>query len=75
MTLHISRRDFLKLSASLPAAALLDRFPAVQASFQSRNQDLPNILIVVFDALSASNLSLYGYHRKTTPNLERFADR
>lgn len=35
----------------------------------------PNILIVVFDALSASNMSVYGYGRPTTPNLERLADR
>jgi arylsulfatase A-like enzyme len=32
-------------------------------------------LILVFDALSARHLALYGYHRETTPNLERFARR
>jgi len=29
----------------------------------------------VFDAMSAKNLSLYGYKRQTSPNLERFASR
>jgi hypothetical protein len=32
-------------------------------------------LIFVFDAMSARNLSLYGYRRQTTPNLEKFAQR
>jgi len=33
----------------------------------------PNVLIVVLDAVRASQLSLYGYHRPTTPGLERWA--
>jgi arylsulfatase A-like enzyme len=37
--------------------------------------DLPNFLIIVFDAWSARNISLYGYDRHTTPNLARLADR
>jgi arylsulfatase A-like enzyme len=28
----------------------------------------------VFDALSANNMSVYGYQRETTPNIARFAD-
>jgi arylsulfatase A-like enzyme len=32
-------------------------------------------LIIVFDALSAGHMSLYGYPRRTTPNIERFAER
>lgn len=35
----------------------------------------PNILLIVMDAARAKNLSCYGYHRPTTPNLERFAER
>ncbi|MGA7194912.1 MAG: sulfatase-like hydrolase/transferase, partial [Anaerolineales bacterium] len=35
----------------------------------------PNIIVMVFDAMSADNLSLYGYPRKTTPNFERLAQR
>lgn len=33
----------------------------------------PNILIFVFDAMSARNLSVYGYPRPTSPFLEQFA--
>jgi arylsulfatase A-like enzyme len=37
--------------------------------------DSPNVIILVFDAMSARNLSLYGYKRETTPNLQKFAER
>jgi arylsulfatase A-like enzyme len=34
-----------------------------------------NVIVVVLDALRADHLSCYGYFRKTTPNLDRFASR
>ena len=34
---------------------------------------LPNVLMIVSDATRADHLSLYGYNRKTTPFLEKFA--
>lgn len=37
--------------------------------------DAPNVLLIVMDTVRAQNLSLYGYSRKTTPQLERFAER
>jgi arylsulfatase A-like enzyme len=37
--------------------------------------NLPNIIILVFDAWSAENVSLYGYPRPTMPHLEAFAER
>ena len=40
-----------------------------------KSQGKPNVLIFLFDTLSASHLSLYGYPRETSPNLTRFADR
>lgn len=33
-----------------------------------------NFLVISFDALRADALGLYGYHRDTSPNLDRFAD-
>jgi len=33
----------------------------------------PNIALIVIDTLRAENLSLYGYSRETSPNLERWA--
>ena len=35
----------------------------------------PNILLVVLDTVRADRLSLYGYERSTTPNLERLSKR
>lgn len=36
-------------------------------------QDAPNVLLLILDTVRASDLSLYGYARRTTPELERFA--
>jgi arylsulfatase A-like enzyme len=49
--------------------------PRLQASTYAQAGARPNIVILVLDAMSASNLSLYGYRRRTTPNFERFAER
>ena len=35
----------------------------------------PNVLLIVLDTVRADRLSLYGYPRATTPNLERLAAR
>ncbi|MGH9385398.1 MAG: sulfatase [Vicinamibacterales bacterium] len=36
---------------------------------------VPNVLLIVLDTVRAKSLSLYGYHRATSPNLDRFARR
>jgi len=72
---RINRRDFLKLYAALLAGAAFSGASPLLSSAHSQNSDKPNILIFVFDAMSARHLSLYGYARKTTPNLEKFAER
>ncbi|MBV6396480.1 MAG: hypothetical protein HFACDABA_02078 [Anaerolineales bacterium] len=71
----LSRRDMLKVSAAAlggaavaalnPSMARMARAPSAPAR--------PNILIIVFDTMSALHLSLYGYGRNTSPNLDRFA--
>jgi arylsulfatase A-like enzyme len=68
MTKTLSRRDFLKLAGLLPLSMAAPRF--VQTSPTQKN-----VLIIVFDAFSAYNISLYGYSRETTPNLAKLADR
>ncbi len=76
MPKRLNRRDFLKL-ASLSAGSLLvsNLAPRALNVHAQRDQSLPNIIIFVFDAMSARNLALYGYPRPNTPNLERFAER
>lgn len=74
MSSSINRRDFLKLLALLPlAGAAPGLFSGALPAAQGTNK--PNVLVLVFDALSAKNMSLYGYPRNTTPNLIRFAQR
>jgi arylsulfatase A-like enzyme len=69
-----SRRDFLKLAGLTSGAAALAHLAPGLASVR-RASALPNVIILVFDAMTARNLSLYGYKRKTTPNFEKFAQR
>ena len=38
------------------------------------NEKTPNIVLIVLDTHRRDRLSTYGYHRKTTPNLDHFAD-
>ncbi len=73
---RFNRRDFLKVAALFPPAIALSQLLASRRpSDDVQNTSLPNVIIVLFDAMTASNLSLYGYHRETTPNFERFAER
>lgn len=70
MRTTLDRRSFLKLSLLSPSAF----FPinrSIRAHQASPGQ--PNILMIVFDSLSARDLSLYGYPRQTCPHLEQLA--
>jgi len=74
MKKYISRREILKLTGLIPFIYYL---PAVsdEVSQPPLRKDGKNIIIVVFDAFSAWNISLYGYPRETTPNISRLADK
>ncbi len=71
------RREFLKLLALLPVTGspVWKNLQIIPARTNVEGEKPPNILILVFDAFSAKNASLYGYSRATTPNLARFAER
>lgn len=71
----LTRRDLLKLLALLPLVSLRGPPTRRRPLAQRDARQLPNILILVFDALSAHHVPLYGYRRATTPNLSRLADR
>jgi arylsulfatase A-like enzyme len=66
----ISRRDVLKAIPALAAGTYL-----ALGKRRIAQTNRPNIIVIVFDAMSASNLSLYGYPRETTPSLKQFAER
>lgn len=44
-----------------------------RASASSPANPMPNVVLIVLDTVRADHLSVYGYHRPTTPNLERLA--
>lgn len=71
MTSHLNRRDFLKLAGAAALAPLARRLP----TRATQNPELPNVILILFDALCAFNLSVHGYPRQTSPNIERFAAR
>ncbi len=75
MTDELHRRDFLKLAASLPILKLAWEWERLSSPSRMSIQGntAPNVVVLVFDALSATNMSLYGYPRETTPNLSRMA--
>lgn len=75
MKKDITRRDFLKLTGVVPLSIAAPRFlDSLDTSHQAQNKP-PNVIVVVLDAFSAHDISLYGYERETTPNLARLAER
>jgi arylsulfatase A-like enzyme len=73
----VTRRDFLKLLGSTSLTLLAESNPVTRGMDIPANQPVarPNILILVFDTLSARHMSLHGYARETTPNMAHFAER
>ncbi len=73
MKSSLTRRDFLKFASLVSLSHALP--PATKKSKAVSTPNLENVLILVFDAWAAANMSLYGYPRRTTPNLERLAEK
>jgi arylsulfatase A-like enzyme len=71
---NISRRDFLKLLGTVSLSVFF-RSELSPLNPEMSREKLPNVLILVFDTVSAINMSLYGYPRRTTPNIERAASK
>lgn len=71
----VNRRDMLKILGTMPMATLLKTFGHRHEDISDEVSGVRNILILLFDTLSARHMSLYGYPRETTPNMDRFAAR
>ncbi len=65
----LSRRDFLRLAGFTPVYYSLAR------NVNRIQTQQKNVLILVYDAWTASNISLYGYDRETTPHLADLASK
>ncbi len=48
------------------------RISSLPAVAEWRGTSAPNVLLLILDTVRAQNLSLYGYERPTTPNLEKW---
>lgn len=71
---ELSRRDFLKLARLFSLNLAIPEF-MFRPSLIEPDTGGQNVLIIVFDAMTANNLSLYGYPRKTVPHLSRLAEK
>ncbi|MCX5792222.1 MAG: sulfatase [Elusimicrobia bacterium] len=60
----------VKLLVIPVCAALLAALPCRAAGAAAQ---APNVIVIVVDCLRADHLSLYGYGRKTSPNIDAFA--
>jgi arylsulfatase A-like enzyme len=74
MTNQLNRREFIKLAGLASLGAGIPQFFSKPAQLQD-GAGKPNILMIVFDAWSAEDVSLYGFPRNTTPNIDRLAER
>jgi arylsulfatase A-like enzyme len=61
----------ISLCTALLTVAACSKAPPVPIDRDLTN---PNLILISIDTLRADRLSAYGYHRRTSPNLERFAD-
>jgi arylsulfatase A-like enzyme len=68
----LSRREFLKLISMVPVGIYSHPISTLAKRLTDTTQK--NVIILVFDALSQQHMSLYGYHRRTMPKLEKFAE-
>jgi arylsulfatase A-like enzyme len=73
--MSLNRRDFLKLVGVIGLSYAAPKGFSQLNDDQQQDNHHPNVLTVVFDAWSATNCSLYGYPRDTTPNIRRLAEK
>ena len=62
------------VAAALPLLGFV-RYNRSTRSAIAAQQGAPNIIVIIWDTVRAASMSLYGYARPTTPNLDRLAQR
>ena len=77
-SLLINRRQFLIGSGIVGSGVFLgvNGFEKISEKLNDsryvvENLSAPNVILIVLDTVRAMNMSMYGYPRQTTPNLER----
>jgi len=51
----------------------LNKGKPAPVALQNPNHTAPNVILIILDSLTSRDMSLYGYHLPTTPNLERIS--
>ena len=69
MTLFVGVVYAVVYLAVLPTAQTIEERKQTAGATNGK----PNVLLIIVDALRADHLSAYGYHRVTSPNLDRLA--
>ncbi len=87
MSDQLSRREFLKIAGGFTTAlglslvlreknAVSDKPTSVNVKVPHRNTKVAtNVLLIVLDTVRAKSMSLYGYTKATTPELEKISSR
>jgi arylsulfatase A-like enzyme len=78
LVVRLVRRSAPWLAAAVVATAgVMTLLPGAAQRIAGRPDaaGMPNVLLVVLDTVRAESMSLHGYERPTTPNLERLAAR
>ncbi|MCK6566400.1 MAG: hypothetical protein DCC59_00980 [Chloroflexi bacterium] len=75
MKQNLNRRDFLKLAGLAPLGLIAPPLVKKLSEYNPLQGERKNALVILFDSFSASDISMYGYERETTPNLARLAKR
>ena len=70
MSRSLTRKEFLKVAGGLAVGLAASR-GGLDAFSQSTRK--PNVLLIVMDTVRAKSMSLYGYERPTTPELEKLS--
>jgi len=63
----------LEAESESEGAVALWGAPTLSGARPGRSDDRPNVIFYVIDAAGADFMSVYGYDRKNTPNIERLA--
>ena len=73
--IHTMKQPFRPYLLVLPVVVAIVGFNIFCISHRSRNRAAgPNVVLISLDTLRADHLGCYGYHRDTSPNIDRIAE-
>jgi len=70
----LTRRELLKYGAYAGLGIGINSSLGLLGCSKKAKDKLPNIILITLDTTRADHLSCYGYHRQTSPNLDKLAE-